>query len=421
MKFLHAADLHLDSPLLNLERYEGAPVERMRQATRRAFDNLVALALAERVDFVLLAGDLFDGDWKDYNTGLYLVRRLRDLRAAAIPVFAIAGNHDAASRMTRQLQWPDNVRMLAVDRPETCLLDDLGVAIHGQGFATQAVTDNLARAYPAPVRGLCNIGLLHTAAEDAGGEHEPYAPCSLDDLRHKGYDYWALGHIHQRRILSRTPWIVFPGNTQGRHVRETGPRGCMLVEGNGSGLQAEFRPLDVLRWERLVVDVVDCADVAAALERTEQALGELLQSTDDLPAAVRVELIGAAPVHDELHADPTAWANQVRAAALDLAPDRLWIEKVRLRTEPPRGLDHLLEGPLQEILRVLEECRSDDAALREVAADLEDLRRKLPAELQQGPDALDLAAPEAVRRLLDEVRPMLLTRLLGSTATTVDA
>src|SRR5262249_21567667 len=152
-KFLHAADIHLDSPLQGLERYEGAPLEQIRQATRRALENLVRLALDEQVAFVLIAGDLYHGDWKDYNTGLFLVKQMNRLREANIPVFLIAGNHDAANKMTRTLRLPENVTLLSSEWPETCVLEDIGVAIHGQGFAAAAVTEDLSERYPHAKRG----------------------------------------------------------------------------------------------------------------------------------------------------------------------------------------------------------------------------------------------------------------------------
>ena len=160
--FLHAADIHLDSPLKGLERYESAPVESIRSATRRAFVRLIDLALERRVDFVLIAGDLYDGDWRDYNTGLFLTGQLGRLSEARVPVVLIAGNHDAANKMTRALRLPEGVHLLASDRPETVALRDLDVLVHGQSFATQMVTEDLAAGYPAADRGAINIGLLHT-------------------------------------------------------------------------------------------------------------------------------------------------------------------------------------------------------------------------------------------------------------------
>lgn len=248
-RFLHAADIHLDSPMCGLERYDGAPVDRIRTGTRRALERLVELAINERVDFVLIAGDLYDGDWRDYNTGLFLRRTLGKLSEARIPVFIIAGNHDAENKMTRSLSMPEGVRMLATDRPQTVRLENLGVAIHGQGFATAAVTQDLSLHYPEAVRGCLNIGMLHTCVAGAEG-HERYAPCSVAGLRTRGYDYWALGHIHLRQNVNDDPSIAFPGNLQGRHVRETGPKGCLIVDAEpGRPPRSTFHRLDVLRWE----------------------------------------------------------------------------------------------------------------------------------------------------------------------------
>ncbi|HEV3007227.1 MAG TPA: DNA repair exonuclease, partial [Pirellulales bacterium] len=173
-KFIHAADIHLDSPLKGLEQYEGAPIDEIREATRRALANLVRLAIAEDVAFVLIAGDVYDGNWRDFKTGLYFAGEMSRLREAQIPVYLISGNHDAANRMTRSLELPANVTRLPSRKPATVRLDEIGVSIHGQGFASPAVLDNLAAAYPPATPGHFNIGLLHTSA---GGSqlHEPYA------------------------------------------------------------------------------------------------------------------------------------------------------------------------------------------------------------------------------------------------------
>ncbi len=162
-KFIHAADIHLDSPLLGLDQYEGAPVETIRGATRRAFSNLVQLAIRERVDFVILAGDIYDGDWLDYNTGLFFVKEVRELERAGIQVVLIRGNHDAESRITRRLTLPDKVHELPPDGPATFRFESLRVAVHGQSYPHQAETRNLAAGYPPPISGYFNIGVLHTA------------------------------------------------------------------------------------------------------------------------------------------------------------------------------------------------------------------------------------------------------------------
>ena len=162
-RFLHAADIHLDSPLHGLSRYEGLPVEDIRSATRVAFDNLIAYAIDERVDFVVIAGDLFDGDWRDMGTGLYFARAMGRLDQAGIPAFVLAGNHDAASIISRTVPWPPNVRQFGSRQPETHSLPHLAVAVHGQSFSSPAVTENLALAYPPAEAHVFNIGVLHTA------------------------------------------------------------------------------------------------------------------------------------------------------------------------------------------------------------------------------------------------------------------
>ena len=239
--FLHAADLHLDSALRGLSRYEGAPAAEIRAATRRAAENLVDLALDRRADFVLLAGDIYDGAWRDFSTGLFFAQLMTRLREAETPVVLLTGNHDAASVVARRLSLPDNVTVLGHDAPETRRFDSWDVSVHGQGFADRAVTENLAANYPPPDPGRFNIGLLHTAC-DGGAEsgHAPYAPCTPKQLADHGYDYWALGHIHQPGDLHDSSQrgaapIVFPGNTQGRSVRECGPRGCRLVRVDDGG------------------------------------------------------------------------------------------------------------------------------------------------------------------------------------------
>src|SRR5208337_4853045 len=156
-KFIHAADIHLDSPLRGLSRYESAPVESIRDACRRAFKNLVDLAIAEKVAFVLLAGDLYDGDWKDYSTGIFLSQQMGRLHQHNILVFAVAGNHDAANRMTRALDTPPNMKMLSTRRAETIKLDDLGVAIHGRSFGSQHVNENLVATFDTAEKGMFNI------------------------------------------------------------------------------------------------------------------------------------------------------------------------------------------------------------------------------------------------------------------------
>jgi DNA repair exonuclease SbcCD nuclease subunit len=412
-KFIHAADIHLDSPRGGIDRDADAPAEEIRHAPRQALENLVQLAIDEQVQFLLIAGDLYDGDWKDFRTGLFFVAQMVRLRDAGIPVFLIAGNHDAANKMTKTLDLPGNVRMFSEKRAHTLTLDELGIAIHGQSFAKPAVTDDLAAGYPAHDSGMFNIGLLHTCATRSG-EHERYAPCTLDGLRGKEYQYWALGHIHKREILHRDPLIVFPGNLQGRHIRESGPKGCYLITVDDRYKPVEqFRSLDVLRWENCAVDVGDATNGGDVVQQVGRRLEDLVAKSDDRPLAVRVELRGASAAHQQLVAESHRWQHEIKAQGLLQGEGRVWIERVVLATTPPRDAVDLSEGPLGELLQYLLELKTDPGELADLARELEPLRQKLPPELMHDlnyPIASDAAG---MCDLLDDVRQILTHRFVN--------
>ena len=417
--FLHAADLHLDSPLVNLARYEGAPVDDIRAASRKAFTGLVDLALERGVDFVLLAGDLFDGDWPDFNTGLFFRNQMRRLLEASIPALLITGNHDAKSKVGKSLPLalPDNVVLFPADEPGSHVLEDLGVAVHGQSFATAKETRNLAREYPEPEPGCFNIGLLHTALTGREG-HETYAPCTLEDLRAKGYGYWALGHVHQFETVSQEPWIVFPGVIQGRHVRESGPKGCVLVHVDGAGrANPEFIALDVLRWALLQVDATGAAHGQDLLERVQHALEQALEQAEERPLAARLILDGPCQAHAEIAADPELWTNEIRAKAQDLGGDHVWIEKVRVATSLPEetarsGLD-LDHGPWAELESIAAQAMEGGRAARDMGQCLETLFRTLPPEFRRSRPDLSLDNPDWLRDMVAQARALLKDRLFS--------
>ncbi|MBI3325328.1 MAG: DNA repair exonuclease [Nitrospinae bacterium] len=414
-KFIHAADIHLDSPLRGLDQYEGAPVEQIRGATRQALENLVELAIAEQVGFVLIAGDLYDGDWKDYNTGLFFAAQMSKLREAGIRAFLLAGNHDAASQLTKHLRLPDNIKMLSDKQPESVVLDEFGVALHGQGFYRQAVTEDLSAVYPPRVPYLFNIGLLHTSVDGREG-HASYAPCSVDGLLSKGYDYWALGHVHKREILHKDPWILFPGNIQGRHVRETGPKGCTLVAvQDGQVLAAEHQDLDVLRWCVCEVDASGAHTGEEVLERVGSALERELAGSAGHPLAVRVRLIGSCRAHSQLSSNVERWTNELRATATDLSSGALWIEKVKVQTRTEADLEEMLgrDDALGGLLRAIRPLDADDQLVMALADEFRDLYRKLPPELRAGEEAIDLESPETLHQAIEDAKHLLLARLLS--------
>jgi exonuclease SbcD len=418
MRFIHAADIHLDSPLRGLAAYQNAPVEALRNATRDAFGNLINEAIELAVDFLVIAGDLYDGNWRDFNTGHFFVREMGRLHKAGIPVYLLYGNHDAESEMTRKLGFPPNVHVFDTRRAATFRIEALRVALHGRGFKDAATFENLAVGYPDPVAGWLNIGVLHTALE-GDAMHARYAPCSLAELSARGYDYWALGHVHEHAVLQRDPWVVFPGNLQGRHIRETGPRGAVLVTTDDAGTidSVERLIVDVLRWERLEVDVAQADDLDGALALAGRALEALLAAqADRKPLSVRVTFTGRSPAHGELFAQYAQVREEVLAHAAALGAERLWIEKVRVDTTPPADAHQLQarSDAIADLQALLQDATADEPFLRSLAQDLQQLTGKAPPELAEA--VAEFAAIRAgdVSDLVRSVTPGLLARLARS-------
>ncbi len=411
MRFIHTADIHLDSPLTGLERYEGAPHDALRGAARHAFRNLVRVAISERVDFVVIAGDLYDSDWRDYNTGLFLAKQMSELRENGIRVFIVSGNHDAQSEITKSLRLPDNVTVFPTRNAETVEIHDLGVAIHGRSYEKRAETDNFVPTYPVPVSGMLNIGILHTNVDGQPG-HDNYAPCRLDELRNKGYDYWALGHIHERAVLSEDPWIVYPGNIQGRHIRETGVKGCTIVSVDDGRIRTiEPVELDVARWELCTVDVDGCETGDEVVARVSDALQRSVANAEDRLLAVRIEVTGACKAHDDLVANPKKWDAQIRGEATGFGATPVWIEKIRIGTSVQYSLEEMerRDDAIGDLLRSIRELGDDDR-VRDLVSDVTtDLNQKLP----NGIDA-SYSNAESVRELIEDVRQMLISRLLST-------
>lgn len=410
-RFLHAADIHLDSPMRGLEADPEAPVRLLREATRKAFCNLVATAIEEKVAFVLIAGDLYDGDWQDYRTGLFLVEQAGKLAEAGIPLVIVSGNHDAASVITRQLRLPEGVTHLPSDRCGRCVLDGPEVAIHGQSFPTRAVTDDLSRNYPEPVAGLFNIGLLHTALNGRPG-HDTYAPTSVATLLARGYDYWALGHVHAREIVHRAPWIVFPGNPQGRDIRECGAKGATLVtvrDGEVAGV--EHRPLDVLRWCMIEVSLAGETTFDGAMARAGEALSTALAAAEERPVAARMRLTGLTPLHGRLLAEAERVRQGIIAEGVQHGAEAVWIEKVAIDTLSTTDPDDLRHRPdvIGRLAAVLDELIGEAGA--SLLGDYpQRLKQKMPGIAL--PDEHPLAEAGGAA-LLKQARDLVLARLAG--------
>ncbi|WP_394827463.1 exonuclease SbcCD subunit D [Pendulispora albinea] len=393
MKFVHAADLHIDSPLRGLTRYEGAPLERARRATREALERVVGLCLEERADFLVLAGDVFDGDWKDIGTGLFFVSQLARLRETGCRVLLLRGNHDF--ELTKNLSYADHVFEFAAAGAGsaaskrgkyTHLFEEEGVAFHGVSYAQKKTDKSLLPLYAPPVPGLLNVGVLHTNATGSR-DHAAYAPCTVAELVGHGYDYWALGHVHSHLVLHRDPWVVYPGNTQGRSVRELGAKGCVLVEVSGErSLELRFVPTDTMRYfiEPVALEPED--DTSALFDKVRRVLDDVAGRAQGTLAAVRLEIRGASRAHGAIVAERETILGQIRADAIDRGGD-VWLEKVKLLTTPAQSIEALraAKGLVAELLTWTERLRGEDAETERqgLLRSLEPLKKKLGRELEE--------------------------------------
>ncbi len=397
-RFLHAADLHLDSPLTGLARKSEDNAARLIEASRRAFDNLVALAIEEDCRLIVIAGDIFDGKWRDYRTGLFFASRTRQLKEAGIRVILIAGNHDAENPFASRLEYSDNVRLLSARRPEFVPLEELGVVVHGRSFPQRDVVENIALTYPSPVPGRFNIGVLHTACGGSEG-HASYAPCTLEQLVNHGYHYWALGHVHTRQVLSEAPAILYPGNLQGRSVRETGAKGATLVEvRDGNIARLEHRALDVVRWSLENVNLAGMADREALLPAVRESIERAYAACEGRALAIRLRLAGPTLLHAELAASAPSLREEIETLAAGVASD-IWIEKVEVRTEPPiaegAGADPTIAGRLRE---AVEKLAAGPLLTERLEARLTEIKTKLPAGAQSGDALFQMLRSEGLER-----------------------
>ena len=376
---------------------------------------MVQLAIDQQVDLVVIAGDLYDGDWTDQNTGLFFVGQASKLVQAGIPLVVIRGNHDAANLMTSTLPLPKNPDgseiMLAADRVDLRTFDDLAIAVHGRSFRTRAETENLAADYPAPISGMFNIGLLHTSLTGAEG-HDTYAPCTAAQLTDKNYDYWALGHVHTRgdHGLDGSAPIVFSGNIQGRHIRETGPKGCMIVEiDNSNQCSSTFHELDVVRWELCRIDVESMQHVDEVIDAFQSQLAQMIATADNRLLVTRVEAIGKTVLHHELHHRKSQLKASLQATAVSHGREQVWLEEFKTRTTPLSTTPSVdLDGPLESLAAITSELRSSGS--ESIEQELRSLIKKLPLE-SDSENAFPFDNEQWITELVDSASSEVLSRL----------
>lgn len=404
--FLHAADLHLGSPFAGLALKNEEMALRFAKASRDAFSDLVSCAIEANVAFVVIAGDVYDGDWKDTSIGLFFNREIARLDRAGIRVFLLKGNHDAESVVTKAISLPEGVFQFPTTKTTTFRIDELNVALHGRSFPNREVTENYVLAYPDPVPGWFNIGVLHTSCDGRAG-HATYAPCTVGQLKSLGYQYWALGHVHEYEELAWDPWIVFPGNLQGRSVRECGPKGAVLVDvadGHVTGVRRLI--VDHARWAVVTVNLDGISDESAALRNVEDEIRPATQQAEGRLLALRVHLEGTAALQHSLKADPRRFSDEVQAAAHRCGED-VWLESLRSETlEPPADIssdDAITSLDLAATLTALQ----SDSDIRSNAASLV---AEITAKLPRGIHTSEAQVIDDLDALLSDARALVLGR-----------
>jgi DNA repair exonuclease SbcCD nuclease subunit len=304
---MHAADLHLDSPFVGMAALPQGIRESLRQSTFIALANMINLALQQKVDFVLISGDVFDLADRSLRAQIRFQKALQRLTASGIAVYIVHGNHDPEDGRAARLNWPTRAHFFSTREVE-CLpviLEDKGAVaqIYGISYATSAVTENLVQRIADKYEkakdnsDLFRIGLLHTNV-DGNQSHANYAPCSMQDLLNSNMHYWALGHVHTRQVLHMEPAIVYPGNLQGRSVRETGAKGCYIVDVTEYGeAKLTFHALDAVRWQQRSISIQGIQTEQELKERFENEIEQAREEASGRAAIIRLTLTGRGMMH----------------------------------------------------------------------------------------------------------------------------
>lgn len=410
-RFVHTADLHLDSPLKSLALRDAEIAETVGNATRQALERTVDLCLEEQVDALLIAGDLFDGDQRSVKTAIFLGTQMRRLTAEGIRVFIIRGNHDAESSITRHLSLPDGVHLFT-GHAGVVHIEDRDVVVHGVSFARPAMPESLLPKYRQPLPDCTNIGLLHTSLSGAEG-HDAYAPCNLADLTAHGFDYWALGHIHKRQVHTETPCaVVMPGMPQGRDIGESGPKSVTLVTISDDGsISLDERITSVAQFERIALDLTGKDEWREVLRALEQALGEGRGAAVSDHLIGRIDIVGRTPLVLRLRRDADVLLGEARQAAASVT--RTSVEKLSVDVRPPSITGPTTgRGPLSELRTLMStDVLASNAHRMAARAVIEELQRQLPPELRGTFGDSDADLDRTVARLIRQGGEDVLARL----------
>ena len=379
IRFVHAADLHLDSPFSGLRSIVPEIAQTLHQATFNAYDKIIDLCIREQVDALLVAGDIFDGADRSLRAQLKFADGLNRLEAANIRSFICHGNHDPLDGWEAQITLPGGCHRFGAELTQAPVFEDEPgrAVVYGISYPQREVRESLVPLFGAVEAGPFNIGLLH-ANVDSNPAHDSYAPCTLNDLKDTGIDYWALGHVHTRQVLSEAnPTVLYPGNPQGRHPNEPGARGVYLVEVTDAGhVSLDFRAVDVVRWATLEIDIRALETEQSLVDKIEQEVSLCQDDADGRDIIFRLVLNGRGPLHDSLRRPGFIddLAERVNETGLRRRPF-LWCERIRASTASliDREQQRQRSDFVGDLVRLCDELQVTPDSLSEIREKLQEL------------------------------------------------
>ncbi|AKB50179.1 DNA double-strand break repair protein Mre11 [Methanosarcina barkeri str. Wiesmoor] len=415
MSFVHAADLHLDSPFTGISEIDPELGERLAKATFQAYEAIIKLCMEEEVDFLLIAGDVYDSADKSLYAQVRFIEGLRKLETAGIQVFICHGNHDPLDGWSASLTWPENVHIMSGDRAEVVEFKKEGetaAVIVGMSYPTRHIMKNLVKNFPRKEDNWpFTIGLLHCSV-GSNPEHDPYAPCTLQDLRKINYDYWALGHIHTPSIVCKeAPVVIYPGNPQGRHLGENGARGCFVVDvSSGGDISTRFMETDSVRWYIREISIEGLEKEGELIESLQSQLDEMRENSGGRSVICSFVLKGRGPLHHIFRQDGfledllrllregETWGRQF-----------LWVERIEDDTLFPVERELLLkrEDFVGDLVKIVEGSKTDEKALDEFREALSPLFGS-----RNGRKHISIIDDEEMNSLLQRAENILLDALL---------
>jgi DNA repair exonuclease SbcCD nuclease subunit len=402
VRFVHASGLHLDATFGGVDAADDKVAAALERSTLDALDRVVQLCIDREVDFLVLAGDLYNSADHSLRAELAFQRAMRRLADAGIAAFVVRGNHDPADGWSAGLELPDSVVVFGanrVERREVVRDGEVVCAVYGRSFATRQVTENLALGFARQDGDSCAVGVLHANVGQREG-WDNYAPCTIDDLRAAGMDYWALGHIHVSGRVSDEPPAVYSGSTQGLDPTEVGPRGCYVVHVDEDGTVEEFVETSSVRWRTVEVDASALNGIDELRSALEESCAEIRETSAGRPTIVRLGLTGRSAVHADLNRPGVIsdLAADLRQEQLELDP-WIWVDRIRDRTRPALDLDEILaeEGLRGDLARLARDIAADPVEAERV---VEEVLAPVQFALAAQPD-LEANGEEMVARALD--------------------